>query len=45
MSGSGSTLFTLVENAKDANKMADYMRSSGKVYLAQPVNDKVSKEG
>jgi len=45
MSGSGSTVFALIENAKDAKKMAGYMRSSGKIYLAQPTNDKVCKEG
>ena len=44
MSGSGSTVFALAENERDARKLAHYMQSSGKVYLAQPMNDNVSKE-
>jgi len=36
MSGSGSTVFALTEDKKEAEKLAGYLRSKGKVYLAQP---------
>jgi len=36
MSGSGSTVFALTEGKKEAEKLARYLQSKGKVYLAQP---------
>lgn len=44
MSGSGSTVFALVESAEEARKIATWMQDSGKVYLAQPIEGKVNKE-
>ncbi|MBE0478089.1 4-(cytidine 5'-diphospho)-2-C-methyl-D-erythritol kinase [Candidatus Aerophobetes bacterium] len=45
MSGSGSTVFGLVEDAKNAQIMATWMQVSGKVYLAQPTEEKVQQGG
>lgn len=44
MSGSGSTIFALVKNVEEGEKLATCIQGSEKVYLAQPVEDKLSKE-
>lgn len=40
MSGSGSTVFALVEGKKEAEKLVGYLQYKGKVYLAKPTDDK-----
>jgi len=43
MSGSGSTVFALVEDLKSGKKLARYLQGKGEIYLAQPA-EKVFKE-
>lgn len=45
MSGSGSTVFAVVESEKDAKRLASFMQGKGKVYLTQPTEEKVFQGG
>jgi len=44
MSGSGSTVFGVVESKREARELITCMQGSGKVYLAQPIERKLFKE-
>ena len=45
MSGSGSTVFALVEDKEKAKKLKTELQKRGEVYLAQPVDEKVFQGG
>ncbi|MBC7190281.1 4-(cytidine 5'-diphospho)-2-C-methyl-D-erythritol kinase [Candidatus Aerophobetes bacterium] len=45
MSGSGSSVFGVCENLKQAKRLSEKLKGGGEVYITQPVDEKVSKEG